>query len=157
MERLKKYRGETYISKNGVVRGGKCIGPPCNEQCIYKCTLHISHEVRKQIFDNFYKLGSIQKQWEFIASCADRIIPKYRRIVDTSKRKRNERSLNVAYYFQKDDDRIRVCKTFFLNTLDISNSVTKTALQKCNGNGELIEGDRRGAKSKLIELEVCVN
>jgi len=102
-------------------------------------------------------LGSIQKQCEFIARCADPILPKYRRVVQSSKRRRNERSLNVGYYFQLDDDRIRVCKTFFLNTLDISNSVTRTALQKCNGNGELIVGDRRGAKSKLIELEVCIN
>lgn len=154
---MKKYRGETYISKNGVVRGRKSIGPPCNEQCIYKCAMHISNEQRKQIFDHFYNLGCIQRQWEFIARCADRILPKYRRVVDSSKRKRNERGLNVGYHFQINDDRIRVCKTFFLNTLDISNSVTKTALEKCNDNGELIVGDRRGAKSKLIELEVCIN
>lgn len=156
MERLKKYRGETYISKNGVVRGGKCVGPPC-AQCIYQCSIYIIKEQRKQIFDNFYNLGTIQRQWEFIARCTDRILPKYRRVVESSKRKRNERGLNVAYYFQLDNNRIRVCKTFFLNTLDISNSVTKTALEKCNENGELIVGDRRGAKNKLIELEVCPN
>lgn len=146
-----------YVSKNGVIRGGKCIGPSCNEQCIYKCTVYISNHQRKHIFDNFYNLGNIQKQWEFIARCANRIVPKYRRVVETSKRKRNERMFNCAYHFQLDDVRIRVCKTFFLNTLNISNSVTKTALEKCNENGKLIVGDRRGGKSRLIKLDVCAN
>lgn len=146
-----------YISKNGVVRGGKCVRPPCNEQCIYKCTLHITHEQRKQIFDNFYDLGSIQRQWQFIARCTDQILPKYRRVLETSKRTRNERSLNVAYHFQLDGNKIRVCKTFFLHTLDISNSVTKSAFEKCNENGDLIVGDRRGAKCKLIECDVSIN
>lgn len=63
-------------------------------------------------------------------------------------RKRRERNLNVSYYFQLDDDRIRVCKTFLMNTLGISNSVIKTALKKCNENGELIVGDRRGVRNK---------
>lgn len=144
---MKKYRGETYISKNGVVRGAKCIGPVC-KQCFFKCSVHVSNEHRERLFNSYYNLGNIRKQWEYIARCTDRILPKYRRIVENSMRKRSERNLNVAYYFQLDDDRIRVCKTFLMNTLGISNSVIKTALKKCNVNGELIVGDRRGVGNK---------
>lgn len=157
LEVLKKYRGESYISKNGVVRGAKCIGPVC-KMCIYKCPVNISNEQRNQLFNSFYNLGSIRKQWEYIARCTQRITPKYRRVVENSKRKRCVRNLNVAYYFQLDDDRIRVCRLFLMNTLGISNSVIKTALRKCNENGDLIVGDCRGGKGgskiRLIGLEV---
>lgn len=156
METLKKYRGESHIAKSGVVRGAKCIGPAC-KLCIFKCSVYISNEQRHQLFNNYYNLGSLRKQWQYIARCSDRIVPKNRRFVENTKRQRCERNLNVAYYFQLDDHRIRVCKTFLMNTLGISNSVIKTALKKCNENGELIVGDRRGIRSKLISLEVCMN
>lgn len=88
-----------------------------------------------------------------------RITPKYRRVVENAKRKRGVRNLNVAYYFQVNDERIRVCRLFLLNTLGISNSVVRTALRKCNENGDLIVGDCRGGKGgskiRLIGLEVC--
>lgn len=155
LEQLKKYRGETYVSKNGVVRGAKCIGPVC-KQCVFKCSVHISMEQRERLFNNFYDLGNLQKQWEYIARCTDRILPRYRRIVESSKRKRRERNLNVAYYFQIDDDRIRVCKTFLMNTLGISNSVIKTVLKKVNENGEVMVGDRRGVQKKTKKIKLNV-
>lgn len=145
MEQLKKYRGESYISKDGVVRGGKSVGPAC-KQCTYKCSFKIPNEQREQIFNEFYNLGKIQRQWEYIARCTHRVMPCNRRIVVDKKRQRRERNLNIAYYFQLDDDRIRVCKTFLMNTLCISNTTIRTALRKCNENGVLIEGDCRGIR-----------
>lgn len=142
LETLKKCRGESYMARDGRFRKAKTIGPVC-KQCIFKCTENISDEHRKLLFNNFYNLGSIKKQWEYIGQCTDRVETKYRPTADNSMRKRSERNL-LAYYFELDFGRVRVCKTFLMNTLAISNSVIKTVLRKLNENGELMSGDRRG-------------
>ncbi|XP_037025024.1 uncharacterized protein LOC119066576 isoform X3 [Bradysia coprophila] len=142
LETIKKYRGESYMSRDGVARSGKCMGPPC-KQCIYKCSVHISTEERTQLFNNYYNLASIQKQWQYIARCMHRGSPKQQN--PSQKRCR----LSIEYYFQLNHGRIRVCKTFFVHTLGISNTAIKTALRKCNLKGELIVGDRRGKYNKI--------
>lgn len=150
LEVLKKYRGESYMSRDGIARTGKCMGPAC-KQCIYKCSAHISTEERLQLFNNYYDLASIQKQWQYIAHCTHRGSTKYQSPA------RRRRKLNYEYYFQVDHRRIRVCKTFLMRTLGISNTVIKTALRKCNEKGELIMGDRRGKfNKKPATRKVCV-
>ncbi len=141
------------MSRNGVLRSGKYIGPAC-KLCSYKCPINISNEERELLFNRFYDMGSIQKQWEYIAKCTE---TKYRRTtVKESNRKRRQRNLNVAYYLELYNRRIRVCKTFLMNTLSISNTTIKTAVKKCNENGELIVGDGRGKmKNKSGGREVC--
>lgn len=132
----------------GVVRSGSCVGPAC-KLCFYKCPINIPNVRRELLLNAFYDLGSIQKQWEYIAKCVVHTETKYRHIVEKPNRQRLKRNLNITYYFQLDDDRIRVCKTFLMNTLGISNTVIRTALKKCNENGELIVGDERG-KRKIL-------
>lgn len=146
----KKYRGESYVSRNGVIRSGKTMGPVC-EQCVLNCSKNISTERRTQLFNDFYNLASIERQWEYIVRCTGRIQSKYRKRLDESLRQRPERNLNVAYYFQTDSGRVRVCKTFLMNTLGICESKVRTAMKHCNENGELIVGDRK-AKGQKIEL-----
>lgn len=52
--------------------------------------------------------------------------PKYRYT-----RRDSQRGLNFAFYFHlKDDTKIRVCKTFFRNTLDINDRVIQTIRNK---------------------------
>lgn len=144
------------MSQTGVVREAKCVGPACS-QCFLKCSVNIPKDQREQIFHKYYNLGSVEKQWEFIACCTGRISTKRRRVSENKMPKLCLRNRNIAYYLEVDDSRIRVCRKFLMNTLVISNTVIRTALKKCNAKGELIMGDRRGgARNKINELKVSV-
>lgn len=65
------------------------------------------------------------------------------------------RALNSAYYFEKDNNRIRVCKEFFKATLSICDRYIKTALSK-KTDGGFIESDARGkhGNHRKIDSEV---
>lgn len=57
------------------------------------------------------------------------------------------RAPNAAFYFHDDNTKIRVCKTFFINTLGITNKMIRTVRQKTN-NCNSVEQDRRGKHNK---------
>lgn len=129
--------GKQYISKftNKKV-AARCLKPPC-ENCIFTCSEKFSNEDRQRLFDQFWKLGNIDKQREFI-------------VRQTFEVKRNQgcnsstqRSLNYAYTFLKNNDKIRVCKRFFIQTLDINNKVIATARKKLTPEG-FLKDDLRG-------------
>ena len=64
------------------------------------------------------------------------------------KKKRNN---NIRYFLDINDERLRVCKTMFLNTFDIGEAVVESAIKKTNDKGDLIDVDRRGAIKNLLE------
>ncbi|CAH1107483.1 unnamed protein product [Psylliodes chrysocephalus] len=58
---------------------------------------------------------------------------------------RNPRKNNNAFYFKLDNIRVRVCKIFFKNTLDINDRPIRTVLAKRNKIADvLLEDDQRG-------------
>lgn len=139
-EITKKLRnnGEMYISF-GKVREAKRLQPPCDSMCRLKCTERITEHQRQEIFQQFWKLGDVNAQWAFIAQTTERIKPKYRRAKEES-----SRGLNIAYNFFIDGERLRVCKTFYLNTVDVSQRRVRTAVKKYIPEKDEIETDRRG-------------
>ena len=68
----------------------------------------------------------------------ENIIPKYRMSTPGSKRIHNN-----AYYFEINNIRIRVCKTFFMRTLDISSKMIFTTTKKKDNVG-VLHVDYRG-------------
>lgn len=69
------------------------------------------------------------------------IILKYRSRLDSN------RSLNYSHKFEVDDDSVRVCKSVFMSTLDISSRAIFTATKKMS-NG-ILEIDQRGRHGNL--------
>ncbi|XP_057662714.1 uncharacterized protein LOC130897815 [Diorhabda carinulata] len=126
----------SYKSKRSV--SARKIRPSCGSKCRLKCSEKIKEEVRQQLFSGFWSLGDVQRQREFIVSYSDEIKPKYR-----YSSTQNFRAMNRAFYFDVHNVRMRVCKQFFMATLDINARTIQTAFSKKSSTGFVAE-DRRG-------------
>ena len=107
-----------------------------------KCSTKFTDEERLQLFSTYWSLGDLNKQREYINNSMETIMPRYRytRVGGT----RNPRQHNNAFYFNKNNQKIRVCKTFFRNTLDINDRPIRTVQNKRNKvAGAVIEPDLR--------------
>lgn len=142
--KAKREMGKSYIT-NGVIRPAKkCLKEPCSNQCRIKCSTKMTETERESILKVFWELGDLTKKREFIIRQMEQVIPKYNR-----KKEGSNRSLNYSYNFYVNDQKIKVCRTFFMNTLNISQMVIATAVRKFfNATDEMIEGDLRGKKKK---------
>ncbi|XP_060810179.1 uncharacterized protein LOC106142604 isoform X1 [Amyelois transitella] len=142
--------GKAYESTSKKQVPARKMGPTCGEKCRLKCSLKINETSRLDIFNKYWNLGDLRKQREFIIRHSTSIKPKYR-----YSSTQNFRKLNTAFHFQVNDDHIRVCKTFFKNTLAINDRPIATALAKKTESG-LIDEELRGkhGKQRTIEPEV---
>lgn len=140
--KAKRSHGEAYIS-GGKLRPAKHVQPPCGERCIHKCAVKFTAERRLAIFNRYWSLGDLTLQRAFILNLIKTVLPKYRRTKIDPKR---NRSLNYAYHFSISDsvEPIRVCKTFFMNTLHISYVTVETAIRKFNAEKGVLQGEKRG-------------
>lgn len=127
---------------------------PCT--CILKCLTKFCEENRKVVFDQYWGLGNIDRQRDFISKHV-KFFPKSRCRLRTDKNEEvavNSRR-NYTYIYNlphlNGTEEVRVCKTFFLNTLDISSQVVKTVAQKCIEN-VTIPADKRGKVKKNSQL-----
>lgn len=111
---------------------------PCTEKCRLKCSANINTEERYMIFHQFWDLGDLTLQRTFIRDSMTDIEPKYKYT-----NAKNPRCNNKAYHFLVNNNKIRVCKTFFKATLNISDRMIFTVQKKINENGFVIE-DLRG-------------
>lgn len=90
------------------------IKPPCGEKCPKKCSYKFT-PVHRDSINNMYRILNKESQGIFIKGMVDTKEVKTRR---TSQRVNAKRSLSYAYHLKdSNDDRIEVCKTFFLSTL----------------------------------------
>lgn len=145
LQKKLRNEGKRYVmhSKDKKEREERKVKPACGEKCRLKCSMKFTEEQRLYIFASYWELGDIEKQRQFIANSIDQIVPKYRyvRIGGT----RQQRKPNNAFYFKLNEGRVRVCKLFFINTLDINDRPIRTVLKKKNKVcGNLIENDLRG-------------
>lgn len=112
---------------------------PCNKSCYLLCNTRITEQQRSKIFAEYYDLGDVNKQWEYLAK-------RLGTVVTNNPYKKSTRGLNLEYNLILDDgSKVRVCKTMFRNTLNIGHLKCQTALKKCV-NGVLIECDQRGRR-----------
>lgn len=134
---------------------GRKMRPNC-DPCRYNCSDIITDEQRQQLFDRYYGLGDLHKQWLMLSTLIDRTEPKKHSITDPPKYKRRappkvvqrNRVANYVYYLEgTNSERLRVCQSLFLATFDINDAVLKTAINKTNAAGELIDHDRRGFRN----------
>ena len=86
----------------------------CKGECKYSCALNISKEQRGIIFQHFGKLSDDEKRL-FFSKTVTRYIKKRSRVKGTSRRK-----FSYTYRLFVDKQSVRVCKEFYISTLDIS-------------------------------------
>lgn len=114
IRKRKRQHGEKYISSNGKEIGAKYIKPPCSSKCYLNCSTNFTESQRRNIFEAFWSLDDAQKS-SFYNKFVERKPVQRRRIAESQKK-----SYSFSYYFERDNLKVRVCKVFFLNTIDIS-------------------------------------
>ena len=165
--------GKEYISWKGKKQPARQIKEPCNNKCRIKCVQKINEEERNILFKEYWELGDVNRQRDFIARYVT-VNPKVRSRVRRSKKigitaekddaadsdsydgnENSRRNLTFIYCLPKDGNKVQICKTFFLNTLSISAQVVKTVFKKTGTSGVVSE-DRRGkvCKNTLIDESV---
>lgn len=146
--KLKRNTGKEYISPNTKkVVPKKKLGNGCKEisycqKLGRECHL-VTYEKQELIFQDYYKLGELRLQREYIV----------RHIETTKAHKRSpssRRGNTHKYFLTVSGKRVNVCQKLFLSTLGISEKVARIALAKLNGTGTLEEERRGGRQSEKI-------
>ena len=116
VNKKRRQAGQEYKSRNKVIRRKREIN---NEKdctnCKFKCHIYFPQEQRELLFNKFWGLSDDLKA-HFYSENTTRIVKKTKRTLAISSR----RQYSFAYFFHLAGIPIRVCKPFFLNTLDIS-------------------------------------
>ncbi|CAG9836190.1 unnamed protein product [Diabrotica balteata] len=121
--------GKEYVtkSKEKKIKPMRKVGKPCTDKCKLQCSTKFTEEQRQIIFEGYYDLPDIERKRDFISFNMTHIEPKYQY-------KKGTRQPNMAFFLTNGDNmtRTRVCKTFFLSTLDISDRVVRTVKTKAH-------------------------
>ncbi|KAK5646174.1 hypothetical protein RI129_004638 [Pyrocoelia pectoralis] len=149
IKKKKVNSGESYISEGKRVIQAKEMRKPCSDNCIHKC-FNMETGSRKTIFSNFWGLSDNDLQRQFVVSHMQLLVPKYRRVIEGS-----NRGNNFAYYFTINGIRRRVCKTFFMNTLNIGDRLIRTSWKKSK-DCAIIEKDKRGNTNSHQTVEESI-
>lgn len=121
-----RLHGSGYIKFNSYnLVQPKTIGARCCGNCriIGKKCHTFSDADRTEIFKGFYGLRDLQLQREFICRHVESDDPKDKRAGDDS-----QRQATNTYFLTIRRKRTKVCLTFFLRTLAISEQVVRTSL-----------------------------
>ena len=106
--------------------------------CRWKCHERIPHFRREEIFHGYWNLADINRQRDYISQHTERSVKK------VSKTGPSRRHYSISYFFTIVQVEIRVCKTFFLHTLDISDKSVHN-IQSLHQHGK--HTDQRGRHS----------
>ncbi|KAI8429313.1 hypothetical protein MSG28_007808 [Choristoneura fumiferana] len=132
--------GKAYVSSSTKKEvPARCVKDAC--KCRLKCVDNISDTDRNTLFETYWSIGDIEIQRSYIRSCMVEVKPKYR-YTNADK----PRLPNNAFYFTVNNVKIRVCKTFFINTLGICDRQIRTVKKKTDPQGFVIS-DNRGKSS----------
>ena len=128
-----KNSGKPYISSRGKEMAGKAIKVACSEKCTLKCSTKFSEEERKSLFEDFWASGDKREQHHFLLRHAEELPAKRMRVGC------GKRSSTFHYYFYdaKKATRLEVCRTFFINTLDIKRELVYKVLRRQSTTGGL--------------------
>ena len=141
--KLLKNSGKSYKSKTGKTVEAKQMKPPCSDKCVLSCSTKIDENFRAQVFKEYWQLGCLQRQRDFLSSCTELLAVKYRRVTCAAPRKPN-----CAFFVLNNGQKTRVCKTFLINTLGIAERTIRSVIQfKVSGTG-IIPVDQRGKHGK---------
>ncbi|CAG9763461.1 unnamed protein product [Ceutorhynchus assimilis] len=163
---MKKRRnlGQTYTNTKNEMVPERKLKEACKNTCRLKCVNKISKDMRLSIFSEYWALGDVNRQRDFILRFVDFRKKNRQRLRRNQNVQRQEdisdedndvnvgdnsrRKMTYFYHLSSEEgEREKVCQTFFLNTLGISHQVVKTVAAKLNiseNNVVTIDGDNRG-------------
>lgn len=157
--------GEEYLSKRGKTVSHKEVKTVknCKDNCRYGCAKKITTDERFDIHISFYSLRNATEKRHFFLNTTSRALtkrPKKRYIQDdeeelsndegedignqNAKKAESRRKYSFLYFFNVNGEKVQVCKTFYLSTLDISQKPVYTAHQTKNVSTNTPTIDLRG-------------
>lgn len=120
IRRKRRNEGLEYVSCRGKVVGARAVKDVDCGKCKFNCSANFSSKVRLEIFSVFWGLGDHNRRTDFIANHCTRSETTRRQKQDQPSR----RNYSISYYLTNNSQRLRVCKDFFLKTLDIGTAKT---------------------------------
>jgi len=133
----KRNSGQEYTTRKNKVVPRRKMKPPCEDKCRLHCNSKFTEIERQTIFEEFWAMGDIEKQRHYILKALKTVTPKYRYVrADAT----CNRSNNQAFYLKcgVNSENIRVCKYFFMATLDITIKVRSNRSGSGGGSGSEI-------------------
>lgn len=130
-----RQKGETYITKTGKTVHARSVREyQC--KCKFNCN-EIDENARQALFDEYWALGTYERQRDFILK---HVAHKQSSLCTGARR---ERSSIREYHIMSKEAKKRVCKSFFMSTLDIGKKVIDFAIRKQQEGGTILP-DQRG-------------
>ena len=123
----------------------KCRHVKC--KCAYKCPQNINEEDQITIFSEYWGMKSFARQRDFIAHHVE-----MKRVMRRTTNETSRRNFSKSYSFTLRDQRILVCKAFFLGTLDIREKTVHYTLVKKKNEQGLTSPDKRGRHAPGIQI-----
>jgi hypothetical protein len=122
-----KLTGKEHLSAKGRTVSEKRVKPCDCSKCRHKCNDQISEDIRQNMFDSFWSLGSYERQKDFI--CARVQENKTRTYLDESDQPKDKRrKVHRVYSFEVDGQTHYVCKRFVMTTLSVGEAYIDHAL-----------------------------
>lgn len=144
----KRRRGESYIGAKNITKAARpLLPPPCFVKPNHKCIAFVKEDNRREIYNQFRKLPSLDDQRVFVINHVEqRFKSRVTRNIEDSRR-----SFTYEYTFTVDGQKRKVCREFFMATLNVTDSFIRTACQKRSSSG-VIRGDLRGKHAPFNKL-----
>lgn len=147
--KAKRNKGEAYIDAKGMQITARSMKIGCEGKCRYQCNKIEDHK-RSQIFGKYWGIGDVNRQRQYVASCMSKSQPQYRRVKEGT-----ARNVNYEYHFEVDGLKYRVCKKFFMDTLNVGDKMIRNTMKKtCDG---VVAEDMRGKHSNHPTIDPAVS
>lgn len=136
----KRAEGLEYTGKTGKCIPARSVKAKDCSKCKFKCSSNITEENRQTLFSCYWNLGDYGKQRSFI--CTNVLVAEAKMKSSAP----NKRSKALSFFFTVEGNKFRVCKDFFLKTLDIGKKTVDIAISKME-HGVFAGRDNRGRKT----------
>lgn len=135
-----------YISKKGQLMPAKMPKPAkCSiKLCRYRCSENFTEDDRIAMCGSYWKIGDYVAQKRFLIQ---KIIALPTKTKKVGIREEKHRNAVYAFYFEKNEIKLRVCKEFFMKTLCISNGPIIEAMKNKDDYGNYSKKDGRGCRA----------
>jgi NAD-dependent dihydropyrimidine dehydrogenase PreA subunit len=135
--------GKAYQSSNGKLIPARQVKPVDCAKCRLRCPAKISEEARRVIFESYWGTASYIRQRDFI--CSHIIEDEKARCTVKEGMETRKREVSRQYWLPEKNGKLhRVCKSFFIATLDIGPKIIDCAMKKRQGFGFFCDEDKRG-------------
>lgn len=129
VKKRNRLEGKPYVNSRHKLM--PCKSPKLQDCtcCTFKCAANFPEWVRSNLCEQFYALGTWERQMDFICSTVTK------QIVKQSQAKFNPKHQSFSYSFMRDGERQRVCKSFYCKTLSITSKCVIRAMVDKNAAG----------------------